>query len=127
MPPFQGSGAGQAIEDAYVLGSVLGHPSITAANLPAALKIYEQIRLPHANNVQRHSEEAAAVFGFQDPRFAHFDAPGGEHTRVCTNEDVGQLWEIGHALTNKWKWAWTTSVEDDRLRAMRLLDEKLHD
>lgn len=52
MAPFQGSGAGQAVEDAYVLGSLLGHPAVTLKNLPTVLDIYQKIRLPHANEVQ---------------------------------------------------------------------------
>lgn len=125
MAPHQGSGAGQAIEDAYVLGSLLGHPSVTLSTLPIALEIYQKIRLPHANDKQRRSAEAALVYSFEDPRFAHFDAPGGKATRECTGDDAGSLWEMGHALVDGWKWAWTTSVEDDRLRAMNMLEESL--
>ena len=123
MTPHQGSGAGQAIEDAYVLGSLLGHPSVPLASLPAVLKIYEQVRLPFANEVQRRSAEAAWRQSFQDPMCSIFDAPDGTRSRECTGDDVGKLWEIGHAAADSLKWNWTTSVEDDRVRAMNLLEE----
>lgn len=125
MAPFQGSGAGQAVEDAYILGSLLGHPLVTLETVPAALKIYEQIRLPHANEVQRRSLRAAWLISFQDPRCARFDALDGESTVECTGDDTGRLWEIGHEMVTAWMWAWTTDIEDDRAKAIKLLEEKL--
>lgn len=61
MPPHQGSGAGQAIEDAYMLSSILGHPSVTRANLSQALKAYEHVRLPFANHVLNASNNAGKL------------------------------------------------------------------
>lgn len=34
MLPHLGAGAGQGIEDAYLLGKLLGHPQTTLANIP---------------------------------------------------------------------------------------------
>ena len=44
MTPHQGSGAEQAIEDAYILGSILGSFFVKLEKLPTALKIYEEVR-----------------------------------------------------------------------------------
>ena len=117
MTPHQGSGAGQAIEDAYVLGSLLGHPSVTLATLSSALKVYQKIRLSFANEVQRRSAEAAWRQSFLDPKYAHLG-------RECTPNDVGLLWEIGHESAESMKWTWTTEIEDDRQRGMKLFDEQ---
>ena len=125
MTHAQGSGAGQAIEDAYIMGSLLGHPAVTSDKIPIALEIYEQVRLPFAIEVQRRSAQAAWIGSFQDPLTAQFDAPGGEATVECTGEDVGQLWNVGHQVADNWKWTWTTNAEDDRVRAMKILFEKL--
>lgn len=125
MTPHQGSGAGQALEDAYVLGSLLGHSSVTLASLPVALKVYEQIRLPFANEVQRRSAEAAWRQSFQDPMCSIFDAANANGSRECTADDVGRLWEIGHASAERLKWNWTTTIEDDRAQAMKILEEQL--
>lgn len=126
MTPHQGSGAGQALEDAYVLGSLLGHPSVTLDILPVVLEIYEQIRLPFANDVQRRSAESAWRQSFQDPICLKFDAPGEVRSRECTGGDIGRLWEVGHASADSIKWCWTTDVEDDRVRAMEKLEEFLN-
>jgi len=46
-----GAGAGQGIEDAYVLARLLGHPQTTLANLEAVLQAYDRIRRPRAQMV----------------------------------------------------------------------------
>ncbi|KAI5117035.1 hypothetical protein M0805_002251 [Coniferiporia weirii] len=74
MTPFQGSGAGQAIEDAYVPGALLAHPLTTSSTLRRALKVYEEVRLPHANMVQRLSAENGRLNQFDDPRFSELSS-----------------------------------------------------
>ena len=56
MLPHQGSGVGQAFEDGYILATVLAHPSVTLANLPAALTVYDDVRRPFSQNVQQGSD-----------------------------------------------------------------------
>ena len=73
MSPYQGAGAGQAIEDAYVLAALLTHPLTTVATLPTALKIYESIRLPYANKVKKASRDNGFISMFSDPRFDDVD------------------------------------------------------
>ncbi|EIM91630.1 FAD/NAD-P-binding domain-containing protein [Stereum hirsutum FP-91666 SS1] len=51
METHLGAGAGQAMEDAYLLSRILTHPLTTISTLPTALKIYEHIRLPFANEI----------------------------------------------------------------------------
>ena len=38
---------------------------------------------------------------------------------------MGGLWDLGFAVVENWKWAWTTDVEDDRERAIALLEERV--
>ncbi|KAJ7091182.1 FAD/NAD-P-binding domain-containing protein [Mycena epipterygia] len=62
MSPHLGAGAGQAIEDAYVLASVLG--AATPSTLDAALEAYQQTRLPVANHVLKNSYESGKMYEF---------------------------------------------------------------
>lgn len=126
MTPFQGSGAGQAVEDAYMLGLLLGHPDVTLDKVPIALEIYQKIRLPFANRIQRHSELAGWVMSFQDPCSAEL-IPSRKNDPVgCTGEDVGRLWNVWHeVIVANWKWAWTTSAEEENGKALKLLEEQL--
>ncbi|KAF7361699.1 RNA helicase [Mycena venus] len=67
MSPHLGSGAGQAIEDAYVLANVLG--AAPTNSLDKALEAYERTRLPVANHVLRSSFESGKMYEFNS-RFA---------------------------------------------------------
>ncbi|KAJ7079136.1 hypothetical protein B0H15DRAFT_788209, partial [Mycena belliarum] len=62
MSPHLGAGAGQAIEDAYVLASVLA--ATTRSSLDAALEAYQQTRLPVANHVLTTSRETGKMYEF---------------------------------------------------------------
>ena len=122
MTPFLGAGAGASVEDAYVLGAVLASPFVTLKTLPQALKIYEEIRLPFANKIQRDSNATGDVLMFHDPRFSSllgYARDDGE-----TEVDQGKLWEIGHEFTELWKYAWTTDVEDEKDRAIARLEQE---
>ena len=118
MSPAQGSGAGQAIEDAYILATLLAHQRTTRATLATALKVYEEVRLPHANEVMRRSALSADIGSYNDPRFS--DIVDGSSKGV----DVGRLWDMGHAQMENWKWAWTTSIDGDEARAIKMLEER---
>ncbi|THH08567.1 hypothetical protein EW145_g2622 [Phellinidium pouzarii] len=125
MTPHLGSGAGQAIEDAYILSALLAHPLTTLSTLPVALKVYEDVRLPHANDVQRRSAENGHLYEFNDSRFAGLDATLGDDDAQLNEVDAGKLRDLGHAATENWKWAWTTDIEDDRNMAIALLKERI--
>jgi salicylate hydroxylase len=64
MEPFQAQGAAQAIEDAYVLGECLA--GAASADLPAALRRYEEIRMRRAEEMQDSSRAAADTFYLPD-------------------------------------------------------------
>ncbi|MGP0092631.1 MAG: FAD-dependent monooxygenase [Xanthobacteraceae bacterium] len=63
MLPFMGQGAAQAIEDAATLKEcLLKFP----ADVPAALRLYEQLRLPRASRLQGMSETNKTRFHMPD-------------------------------------------------------------
>ena len=64
MEPFQAQGAAQAIEDAYVLGECLD--GVASADVPAALRRYEEIRMQRAEEMQDSSRAAADTFYLPD-------------------------------------------------------------
>ena len=131
MTPHQAAGASQAIEDAYILGEILGRifTACSGAAPPAlllehAFKVYEQIRLPLANSVLMKSRDNGRMYSLTYPG--------------CTPEDLFEIDENGRLQLGagkvermekifdaQWSWAWTTTIEDDRDQAMRLLDEAL--
>jgi len=63
MLPFMGQGAAQAIEDAATLtGCMLKY----ASDVPAALRVYEQLRLPRSSRLQSMSETNKIRFHLPD-------------------------------------------------------------
>lgn len=119
MTTFQAAGAGQAVEDAYILGSILGHPLTTRTTIPAALKVYEEVRLPFALKVQKDSAIVGDISSFNDPRFAAL--ADVRHSEM----DMGKLKEVADAALGMQMWAWTTDIGDDERKAVALLEEKL--
>lgn len=111
MAPHEGSGAGQAIEDAYILGTLLGHALTTLDTLPAALGVYDRVRRPFAELVQRKSRENGMLFTFQ------------RHD-VCDNSPA-TLADLAYSVRTNWEWAWSTSVDGDVERAVRMLESEV--
>ncbi|THH19975.1 hypothetical protein EW146_g1292 [Bondarzewia mesenterica] len=129
MLPHQGAGAGQAIEvrvrlpsslpavsiakntamtksngqDAYVLASLLGHPSTTRETLVRTLKVYEMLRMAQAQRVQRGSRESGRMYEFDHAEY-------GERYAV-----------LGPAIEGQWAWLTEGSAEEDVGRGVELL------
>ncbi|KAF8072155.1 hypothetical protein FPV67DRAFT_1748853 [Lyophyllum atratum] len=111
MSPQQASGAGQAIEDAFILATLLGHHLTTLESVPSALAIYDQIRRPVAMEVAQRSLINGRLFGLQ--------LPG-----VPLDNDPERLPELGDAIKENWKWTWSTTLDADVKQAVRLLESR---
>jgi len=64
--PFQGQGAGQAIEDAFVLESLFAHVD-TPEKVPMAFRAYDQIRRPRSQKVAKTSWDAGELCALRLP------------------------------------------------------------
>jgi salicylate hydroxylase len=64
MPPYAAQGAGQAVEDAAALAACLDGPG--AADAPAALARYEELRRPRTARVQAMSRDNGTRFHLPD-------------------------------------------------------------
>ncbi|KAA1476429.1 FAD/NAD(P)-binding domain-containing protein [Dentipellis sp. KUC8613] len=65
MLPYRGQGAGMAVEDAAVLGSLLSHMG-SLDELPVLLQAYEDLRLPRCTEIQQSSSLNRHIFHMQD-------------------------------------------------------------
>lgn len=65
MLPHQGAGAGQGLEDAWLLAQLLADPRVTEASPIEVLKVYDEIRRPRACRVQRTSHEAGELYEYR--------------------------------------------------------------
>ncbi|OAX34942.1 FAD/NAD(P)-binding domain-containing protein [Rhizopogon vinicolor AM-OR11-026] len=78
MRPSMGAGAGQAIEDAFVLGRLLAHPLTTLDNVPAALRAYQDARLSAAQLVARSTTHTGWMYQFNMPGYYDGTDQGNE-------------------------------------------------
>ncbi|KAJ3488182.1 hypothetical protein NLI96_g3021 [Meripilus lineatus] len=85
MLPHLGAGSGQGIEDAYLLGTLLGHSRTKASNLESVLKVYDEIRRPRAQKVWEDTRMAGDIYeGFGRQGFT----PDG------LRQDLSGLWDF---------------------------------
>ncbi|EMD35773.1 hypothetical protein CERSUDRAFT_95996 [Gelatoporia subvermispora B] len=121
MVPYQGAGAGQAIEDAYILASVLAHPGITMKTLPVALQVYNEIRRPFVQEVQRKSRESGLLLQFNTADFSKFTAEESALGAI----DASAVDTVGRRQEELTAWFDDTSLQADVERAKELLNERL--
>ncbi|CAL1707168.1 unnamed protein product [Somion occarium] len=100
MTPHQGAGAGQAIEDAFVLAALLGDPAITVHTLWKALSAYESIRLPFANRVLRESAVSGKMYEFNS---------------IFKDKYTS----LGPAIDAQWSWSMESTPEEEVERALK--------
>jgi salicylate hydroxylase len=91
--PHQGAGAGQALEDAYILSTLLGDSMTqSASDIPTAFKAYDAIRRPRSQKVVSTSRACGLTYAFQGP----------------AGDDVEK---IGEELLQRYKWIWEEDME----------------
>ncbi|KAL4975537.1 hypothetical protein BDW66DRAFT_167044 [Aspergillus desertorum] len=106
--PHQGAGAGQAIEDAHVLAELLGDARVvTADDVAAAFKAYDQVRRPRSQRVVSSSAENAYL--------------------LCLRlEGVGDDEEkLKKTLQERLAWLWNEDVQEQAERARRIMLEMI--
>jgi len=112
MTTHASAGAGQAMEDAYILGRLLAD-EMTGKNIVAdALKIYQDIRLAVGRNIVAVSRDVGMMYEFNGPDYDGVD-----------REDRDAIKRWGETLYKKWSFQWTGSPEDDWQRARALLGQ----
>ncbi|TFK18990.1 salicylate hydroxylase, partial [Coprinopsis marcescibilis] len=115
MTPHQGAGAGQAIEDAYILASLLTQPGVTRDSIPAIAEVYSNVRCPAANAVLLASRDQG--------KWCELDHPHPLLQGTKEGEVVGNavLDDVFADISEAWEWVWRGSAETDRERAVEML------
>jgi salicylate hydroxylase len=95
MLPHQGAGAGQGLEDAWLLARLLGDPRACETEASKILSVYDAIRRPRACRVQRTSWEAGELYELRDPE-------------VAANEPL-----LSSTLASRFDWLWNHDMQAD--------------
>ncbi|EXJ67159.1 uncharacterized protein A1O5_09806 [Cladophialophora psammophila CBS 110553] len=102
MLPHQGAGAGQAIEDGYILGRALQdylrYRNHTDEDLEKWTRLYQDVRLPRAQRAQATARQAGQVYEMQ------------------TDEMLGKSYEeclplVRDNLQDRMRWVWTEDLD----------------
>ncbi|KAK7545696.1 hypothetical protein IWX49DRAFT_333252 [Phyllosticta citricarpa] len=96
--PHQGSGAGMAIEDAYVLAEILGGVA-SADHLHAAFKAYEQVRIERTHGLVTTSRACGQLYDF-------------ELNGIEDNVD-----KIAQDLSTRMDWIWNEDLQHEVAQA----------
>ncbi|KIK64011.1 hypothetical protein GYMLUDRAFT_71464 [Collybiopsis luxurians FD-317 M1] len=112
--PHQGTGAQQAIEDAYFLAELLGDPRTTLDTLPRALRVYDSFRRPWTQQMSDKANANGRYFTLQ----YDFDFAKGETAAI-----IDKLQEMFGLIQDEWEWCWTTTVEDSLKEALLRLED----
>ena len=101
--PHQGSGAGMAVEDAYVLASLLGHVRVIE-ELEMAFEAYDHVRHPRDMKLVETSRECGEVYEFLGPE---------------TGDDVQK---IDENLRERYDWIWDEDLAGEFTRALEIFE-----
>jgi len=121
MTPHQASGAGQAIEDSFVLASLLADPRTNLQTLPHVLQVYDAIRRPFSQDIVQRSRKSGMLYDFLlSPSEAD-----GVAVDVAGDSAADNLARRSALAQQLMLWTNQTSVMDDRDRALQALDAAL--
>lgn len=87
--PYQGAGAGQAIEDALVLSTLFQHVK-TIQDIAPALASYDAVRRPRSQKVVQTSMDTIKLFTFSDGVING----DGEQWRKAWDGRMDWIWEV---------------------------------
>ncbi|KAH9921675.1 FAD/NAD-P-binding domain-containing protein [Epithele typhae] len=121
MTPNQGSGAGQAIEDGFILATILSQPGVSRATLPEALEIYDALRRPVSQGVHRRSRQTGHIVSLESAGWENVSA--AESARGGFPKDMFD--RVGAEIEKEMAWVGASSVMDDRARACEMVRERL--
>ncbi|KAL0260125.1 hypothetical protein SLS55_005871 [Diplodia seriata] len=103
--PHQGSGAGMAVEDAWLMAVLLGDVAKSGGVIQDAFDAFEKVRLDRTHRLVTTSNEAGRLYDFE--------LPGCE-------DDVGK---IAENLRDRMGWIWDEDLEDELVRARGVVEE----
>ncbi|THG99814.1 hypothetical protein EW026_g2629 [Hermanssonia centrifuga] len=115
MMPYQGAGAGQAIEDAFLLATLLSHPDTSLHALSRVCSVYDTVRRPFAQRVAEMSRENGILYTLNYPGLTFEEGRNKEG-------DLEKLREVYSRIRMNWEWAWETSVDGDVQGAIAMLE-----
>lgn len=114
MMPFQGAGAGMAIEDAFILAALLNREGTQRKDLARAAAVYDAIRRPFSQHVAELSAENGKLYTLNHPDLLFDDG------HPIARPDDTRLQKTFAWVRDNWTWAWDTTIDRDLERALAM-------
>ncbi|KAL9619033.1 MAG: hypothetical protein Q9160_006288 [Pyrenula sp. 1 TL-2023] len=111
MPPHQGAGAGQGMEDVYVLAEILGRigtPDFTKGQLEEVFEAFEAIRMPRVQRVLDTSVEAMEFWS-------------NCYHKGLTNEDIQGF---VRRANDRFRWIWYEDIAHQAEMACKIMKKE---
>lgn len=103
--PHQGAGAGQAVEDAFILSNLLGQVK-SVEGIEKAFHAYDAVRRPRSQKVVATSRDAVKIYEFED-------------------EKLGiDLEIIKRTLEMRYDWIWDEDLPQQLKKAQDIMDTR---
>ena len=102
-------------QDAYILSALLSHPHTTLRTLSQATAVYDAVRRPFAQRIAELSREAGILYTLNYPGLTFSD-------RRDRGKDREKLEAIFERVRGNWAWAWETTADGERERAVAMLE-----
>lgn len=103
--PHQGAGAGQAIEDAFILSNLLGQVD-SVNDIEKAFQAYDAVRRPRSQRVVSTSRDAVAIYEFENEKLA---------------KDIDQM---RRTLETRYDWIWNEDLREQLAKARDIMGMK---
>lgn len=99
---------------------MLAHPKVTAYNVSDALKVYDAVRRPIANDIVERSLKLGFLYEFH-PGYL----PAGTDINKLHAGDRDELKKVSDEMQDMWHFHWQSLPEEDWEQACKMLDVKL--
>ncbi|KAE8442284.1 hypothetical protein EG329_003484 [Mollisiaceae sp. DMI_Dod_QoI] len=103
--PHQGAGAGQAIEDAFILSNLLGQVG-SMKEIEKAFHAYDAVRRPRSQKIVATSRDAAKIYEFEDENLG-------------TDLDL-----IKRTLETRYNWIWDEDLHQQLRKAQEIVGQR---
>ncbi|KAG7085754.1 hypothetical protein E1B28_003297 [Marasmius oreades] len=115
MTPHLGAGAGQAMEDAYILGVVISATCCKPEDILRIVQTYDAIRRPFCNYIVSTARKQVRYYELDAPEFQDMREQEGE--RLLSAQQMSTL---AKTVSGHWSWA-SSSVDRDCQQAVAMI------
>ena len=106
------------LQDGFILACILACPSVTVSNLSAALRAYDEVRRPRAQEVHRRSQDQGLLYHLRREGWIGISAE--QSTAGMYPSELPAM--LADKATANMDWTRTTSIEVDQARAVEMVE-----